>query len=244
MPLDARLLLLVNYRPEYQHGWGNKTYYTQLRLDPLPPASADEFLQALLGSDPSLAPLTQLLIACTQGNPFFLEESVRTLVETGVLVGGGERGEVDSEGGDAVAVLLLPARHRSVQLALGETLRSLDAGAPGELLERRGTQELPERRLTAVPSRERAARPDAGRIDGEGPEQPVDVVGDAEGGGARVPLRRRNEPLARRLDDRVRLRIEVERQLPSFAAVASSGFAATVGKAAFAARGGYETVSS
>ena len=34
----ARLLLLVNYRPEYQHGWGTKTYYTQLRLDPLPPA--------------------------------------------------------------------------------------------------------------------------------------------------------------------------------------------------------------
>src|SRR5437762_3176766 len=102
----ARLLLLVNYRPEYQHGWGSKTYYTQLRLDPLPPASADEFLQALLGDDVGatggtggqgmapvrspLQPLKQLLIARTQGNPFFLEESVRTLVETGVLVG--ERG--------------------------------------------------------------------------------------------------------------------------------------------------------
>jgi class 3 adenylate cyclase/tetratricopeptide (TPR) repeat protein len=83
----ARLLLLVNYRPEYQHGWGSKTYYMQLRLDPLPPASADEFLQALLGDAPSLAPLKQLLIARTEGNPFFLEESVRTLVETGVLVG-------------------------------------------------------------------------------------------------------------------------------------------------------------
>ena len=45
----ARLLLLVNYRPEYQHGWGSKTYYTQLRLDPLPEASADALLQALLG---------------------------------------------------------------------------------------------------------------------------------------------------------------------------------------------------
>ena len=55
---DARMLLLVNYRPEYQHGWGSKTYYTQLRLDPLPSASADEFLQALLGDDASLAPLT------------------------------------------------------------------------------------------------------------------------------------------------------------------------------------------
>jgi class 3 adenylate cyclase/predicted ATPase len=83
----ARLLLLVNYRPEYQHGWGSKTYYTQLRLDPLPPASADAFLHALLGDDPSLAPLTPLLIARTEGNPFFLEESVRTLVETEGLVG-------------------------------------------------------------------------------------------------------------------------------------------------------------
>jgi predicted ATPase len=83
----ARLLLLVNYRPEYQHGSGSKTYYTQLRLDPLPPVSADEFLQALLGDDASLVPLKRLLIARTEGNPFFLEESVRTLVETGVLVG-------------------------------------------------------------------------------------------------------------------------------------------------------------
>ena len=83
----ARLLLLVNYRPEYQHGWGSKTYYTQLRLDPLPPASAEAVPAGLLGDDPSLVPLTQLLIARTEGNPFFLEESVRTLVETGVLVG-------------------------------------------------------------------------------------------------------------------------------------------------------------
>jgi class 3 adenylate cyclase/tetratricopeptide (TPR) repeat protein len=83
----ARLLLLVNYRPEYQHAWGSKTYYTQLRLDPLPPANADEFLHALLGDDSSLVPLKPLLIARTEGNPFFLEESVRTLVETGVLVG-------------------------------------------------------------------------------------------------------------------------------------------------------------
>ena len=62
----VRLLLLVNYRPEYQHGWGSKTYYTQLRLDPLPPANAEEFLQALLGDDPSLVPLKQLLIARTR----------------------------------------------------------------------------------------------------------------------------------------------------------------------------------
>jgi class 3 adenylate cyclase/tetratricopeptide (TPR) repeat protein len=83
----ARLQLLVNYRPEYQHGWSGKTSYVQLRLDPLPPASADELLAALLGNDPSLEPLMQLLIVRTEGNPFFLEESVRALGEAGVLAG-------------------------------------------------------------------------------------------------------------------------------------------------------------
>jgi class 3 adenylate cyclase/tetratricopeptide (TPR) repeat protein len=83
----TQILLLVNYRPEYQHGWGSKTYYTQLRLDPLSPVSAEALLAALLGDAPSLLPLKQLLIARTGGNPFFLEESVRTLVEAGVLTG-------------------------------------------------------------------------------------------------------------------------------------------------------------
>jgi len=86
----ARLLLLVNYRPEYQHPWGSRTYYTQLRLDPLPPDSADELLGVLLGTDVSLDPLEGVLIARTEGNPFFLEETVRALVETGAL--SGERG--------------------------------------------------------------------------------------------------------------------------------------------------------
>ncbi len=86
----ARMLLLANYRPEYQHGWGSKTYYTQLRIDPLPPESCGELLQALLGDDSSVEPLKQLLIQRTEGNPFFVEESVRALVETQVLAG--ERG--------------------------------------------------------------------------------------------------------------------------------------------------------
>jgi class 3 adenylate cyclase/tetratricopeptide (TPR) repeat protein len=84
---SASVLLAVNYRPEYRHGWGSKTYYRQLRIDPLPPESADALLRNLLGADPSTAPLAPLLIARTEGNPLFLEESVRTLVETGALVG-------------------------------------------------------------------------------------------------------------------------------------------------------------
>src|SRR5262245_5115371 len=77
---SARLLLLVNYRPEYQHAWGSKTHYGQMRLDALPAESAGELLDALLGADPGLAPLKQILVR--RGNPFFLEETVRTLVET------------------------------------------------------------------------------------------------------------------------------------------------------------------
>jgi class 3 adenylate cyclase/tetratricopeptide (TPR) repeat protein len=83
-------LLLVNSRPEYHPPWGSLTSYVHLRLNPLPPTSTDELVQALLGDDPSLAPLTPLLRARTAGNPFFLEESVRGLVETGLL--GGEPG--------------------------------------------------------------------------------------------------------------------------------------------------------
>jgi class 3 adenylate cyclase/tetratricopeptide (TPR) repeat protein len=86
----ATVLLLVNYRPEYTHGWGSKSYYTQLRIDPLTAASADELLAGLIGDDPSTDPLKALLAERTEGNPFFLEESVRSLIETGALVG--ERG--------------------------------------------------------------------------------------------------------------------------------------------------------
>jgi class 3 adenylate cyclase/tetratricopeptide (TPR) repeat protein len=86
LPL-ARIVLLVDYRPEYSPRWGDKTYYTQLRVDPLKPANAEELLQYLLGSNPDLAPLKELLTQRTEGNPFFAEESVRSLVETGFLVG-------------------------------------------------------------------------------------------------------------------------------------------------------------
>ena len=83
----ARILILVNYRPEYQHRWVNKTYYTQIRLDPLPPESADELLEVLMGDELSLQTLKRYLIERTEGNPFFLEESIRALVEEGVLSG-------------------------------------------------------------------------------------------------------------------------------------------------------------
>ncbi|HET8579087.1 MAG TPA: sigma 54-interacting transcriptional regulator [Methylomirabilota bacterium] len=84
---SASLMILVTYRPEFTHGWGSREGYTQIRLDALPARTAEALLHALLGTDESLGPLKRALIGRTEGNPFFLEESVRTLVETRVLSG-------------------------------------------------------------------------------------------------------------------------------------------------------------
>jgi transcriptional regulator with AAA-type ATPase domain/tetratricopeptide (TPR) repeat protein len=83
----ARILLLVTYRPGYGHDRGSKTYYTQLRLDPLTPEGTAELLRRLLGHDDSLRPLAQIVSDRTEGNALFVEETVRTLVETGVVAG-------------------------------------------------------------------------------------------------------------------------------------------------------------
>jgi len=83
----APVLLIVTYRPEYVHTWANLSHYSQLRIEPLPRQRSHELLASLLGDDPSLGPLHEFLAERTQGNPFFLEESVRTLIESGVLSG-------------------------------------------------------------------------------------------------------------------------------------------------------------
>jgi len=82
---NARILLLVNYRPEYRHEWGSRTHYTQLRLDPLGRESAEEMLSVMLGDDKDLGPLRRQIIERTQGTPFFMEEMIQALYEDGVL---------------------------------------------------------------------------------------------------------------------------------------------------------------
>ena len=81
----AKILLLFNYRPEYAHQWNSKTYYTQLRLDPLGKESAQLMLDALLGAPDGLEELKRLIIERTEGNPFFMEEMVLVLFEEGTL---------------------------------------------------------------------------------------------------------------------------------------------------------------
>ena len=115
----ARVLLLVNYRPEYAHGWGSKTYYTQVRLDPLGRESAEEMLAALLGDTPDLGALKRRIIEQTEGNPFFMEEIVQSLFEQGILV---RHGTVRLT--RRVNTLTLPS---TVQGMLGERIDRLPA---------------------------------------------------------------------------------------------------------------------
>jgi predicted ATPase len=88
---SAKVLLLVNYRPEYRHDWDQKSYYTQLRLSPFGKAEAVEFLAVLLGEPAEaqhalpLQSLKDLILEKTEGTPFFMEEVVQELVEQGVL---------------------------------------------------------------------------------------------------------------------------------------------------------------
>jgi predicted ATPase len=86
---NAPVLLLVNYRPEYTHEWGSKTYYTQLRLDPLGKESAAEMLSMLVGDSAEVGPLKRLVLERTDGNPLFMEELIEALFEQGVLVRNG-----------------------------------------------------------------------------------------------------------------------------------------------------------
>jgi class 3 adenylate cyclase/tetratricopeptide (TPR) repeat protein len=121
---SAPILLAVNYRPEYQHRWGSKTYYRQLRVDPLPPESAEDLLGALLGADPSVRGLIPFLIDRTEGNPLFLEESVRALAETGTLAG--------SRGAYSLVKLLdsitVPANVQAILAARIDRLTAADKG--------------------------------------------------------------------------------------------------------------------
>ena len=86
---NSRVLLQVNYRPEYRHEWTNKSHYSQLRLDPLGGADGAAMLAALLGESAEVNPIKGLIAERTGGNPFFIEEMVQALFDEGVLTRNG-----------------------------------------------------------------------------------------------------------------------------------------------------------
>jgi class 3 adenylate cyclase len=86
----TRSLTIVNFRPEYQAPWMSKSFYRQIALSPLGPEAIEEMLAYLLGWDRSLEGLPEMIRERTAGNPFFTEEVVQSLIESGALEG--ERG--------------------------------------------------------------------------------------------------------------------------------------------------------
>ncbi|MFD1558245.1 adenylate/guanylate cyclase domain-containing protein [Paraburkholderia silviterrae] len=164
--VSAKVLLLVNYRPGYQPDWTHKNDYTQLGLDPLGEAEAQGLLSALLGDDQALVPLKQLILRKTEGNPFFMEEVVQTLVEESALIG--ERGRYRIE--QTPTALHIPTtvqgvlaaridRLRAVEKALLQTLAVIGKEFPWSLLKQvcSGQAGLPEGELRRLLSSLQAA---------------------------------------------------------------------------------------
>jgi class 3 adenylate cyclase/tetratricopeptide (TPR) repeat protein len=83
----TRNLTIVNFRPEYSAEWMRKSYYRQVSLLPLGAEAIKALLADLLGEHPSLNGLPNLIQERTAGNPFFIEEVVRALAESGNLDG-------------------------------------------------------------------------------------------------------------------------------------------------------------
>ncbi|GLC95406.1 adenylate/guanylate cyclase domain-containing protein [Cupriavidus sp. TA19] len=84
---NARILLLLNYRSEFRATWPHQDNYTELRLERLGPAAAQGLLDDLMGADHELGGLKQLILEKTEGNPFFMEEVVKTLAEEEAFLG-------------------------------------------------------------------------------------------------------------------------------------------------------------
>jgi class 3 adenylate cyclase/tetratricopeptide (TPR) repeat protein len=84
---DNRLLLIVTYRLEHRDEWKSRPNYRQLQLEPLANEDLAELLQTLLGTDSSLQKLKDFLLERADGNPFFVEEMVRSLLDSEILQG-------------------------------------------------------------------------------------------------------------------------------------------------------------
>jgi class 3 adenylate cyclase/tetratricopeptide (TPR) repeat protein len=88
---NAKILLIILYRPEYTHPWGSKSYYNRLGLTQLSSKSSEELVQAILEGSKVEKDLKDLILQKTAGNPLFLEELTYTLVENDSILKKGDR---------------------------------------------------------------------------------------------------------------------------------------------------------
>ncbi|HVY78457.1 MAG TPA: adenylate/guanylate cyclase domain-containing protein [Solirubrobacterales bacterium] len=136
----TQTLAIVNFRPEYDDAaWARAETYRPISLEPLGPAGTQELLRDLVGEDPSLDGLGELIHERTAGNPFFVEEIVRGLAEAGNLEG--ERGAyrlarpVEDTGVPASVQTILAARIDRLGPAAKRLLQAASV-APKEISER------------------------------------------------------------------------------------------------------------
>ena len=118
----VRMLLMVNYRPDFAHDWGGRSFYRQIGVGPLSPATTVAFVDALVGSDVSTELLRHRLVTGTGGNPFFIEECIRSLEHSGAI--SGERGAFRAE--RASDPLTLPETVQAVIAARIDQLAACD----------------------------------------------------------------------------------------------------------------------
>ena len=183
-------------------GWTSPGKATEVQPAPLPVAAVGRV---------AVGPLAGVLV----------EQALEPWVggQAPVLLLAVDVGEVVAQPGQAFGVALLEPDHRSVELPLGPALAALDPGAPGQLLDRAQRQEAVEPGVAAVATGEGPAGPDAGRVDEEGAEEPVDVVGRSRGpGSGRAVVVRRDQPVDGRLDDGVLVRGEPARNAATLGA--------------------------
>jgi class 3 adenylate cyclase/tetratricopeptide (TPR) repeat protein len=132
-------VVVTNFRPEYRADWMGRSHYHQLPLAPLGPEALEELLVDLLGTDPSLDGLSDLIREQTGGNPFYVEEAVRELAESGALEG--ERGayrlvhEIGELSVPPTVQAILAARIDRLEPAAKRTLQA--AATIGKEFERR-----------------------------------------------------------------------------------------------------------
>jgi len=118
----TRALLLLNFRPEFHAAWMGRSYYQQLSVAPLGREATREMISDLLGHDPSVVELRELIRERTQGNPFFIEEVVHALAASGALAG--ERGAYRRT--SSAADLDVPATVQSLLAARVDALADSD----------------------------------------------------------------------------------------------------------------------
>lgn len=81
----SRVLLVCTYRPDFASLWSGRSYHSVITLPPLAPPEGHQMLTALLGTTHIQDELAALVLDKADGVPFFLEELVQTLRETGAI---------------------------------------------------------------------------------------------------------------------------------------------------------------